>query len=352
MLPSAEVYFSNSNSTYKVSETLSFMKTFIIIAGISECYFDISDTASCETHVVKPAVKYTKLGITKSREWWRKVGERITTSWTPSRTRATAFVTNFTHYDLSARGVSGYLGLAQAALKTLIRSFGSSSSSAWADISSTGLSFASGIVAAIQPDVAKIPVEEGDYNRTGDFCDRTAWVLDGLFIAKASTKVNGPKPSAMDLMILDDEARTCDKNDMCYFFIIAQDINNISGHNWVGAKGLDKLTKYNITPLEFTKSAAWFQDQFSGYLPYPNSSALLHSLQSKESRPSLSYFVNVPVVDLDKSHATKSNETYSASNKKASSEETFLSALAHEVSTLKSWPYSKMSNERAQHRGA
>ena len=180
----------------------------------------------------------------------------------------------------------------------------------------------------------------------------TTWALDGLFIAKASTKVNGQKPSAMDLMILDDEARPCDKNDMCYFFIIAQDIKNISGHNWVGAKGLDKLTKYNITPLEFAKSAAWFQAQFSGYLTYPNSSALLHSLQSKKSRPSLSYFVNVPVVDLDKSHATKSNETYSASNKKAFSEETFLSALAHEVSTLKSWPYSKMSNERAQHRGA
>jgi hypothetical protein len=171
----------------------------------------------------------------------------------------------------------------------------------------------------------------------------TAWALDGLFIAKASTKVNGQKPSAMDLMILDDEARTCDKNDMCYFFIIAQDINNISGHNWVGAKGLDKLTNYNITLLEFAKSAAWFQDQFSGYLTYPNSSALLYSLQSKESRPSLSYFVNVPVVDLDKSHATMSNETYSASNKKASSEETFLSALAQEISTLKSWPYSKMS---------
>ena len=156
MLPSAEVYFSNSNSTNKLSETLSFMKTFNIIAGISECYFDVSDTASCETHVVKPAVKYIKLGIRKSREWWRKVGERITTSWTQSRTGATGFVTNFAHHDVSVRGVSGYLGLAQAALKTLIRSFGSSPSSAWADISSTGLSFASGIVAAIQPDVAKM----------------------------------------------------------------------------------------------------------------------------------------------------------------------------------------------------
>ena len=132
------------------------MKTFNVIAGISECYFDISDTASCETHVVKPAVKYIKLGITKSREWWRKIGERITTSWTQSRTRATAFVTTFTHYDFNTKGVSGYLSLAQTALKTLIRSVGSSSSTAWADISSTGLSFASGIVAATQPDIAKM----------------------------------------------------------------------------------------------------------------------------------------------------------------------------------------------------
>ena len=171
----------------------------------------------------------------------------------------------------------------------------------------------------------------------------TAWTLDGLFIAKASTRVNGEKPSEMDLTILDDEARTCDKNDMCYFFIIAQDINNLSGHKWVGAKGLDKLTEYNITSLEFAKSAAWFQDQFSGYLTYPNSSALLQSLQSKESRPSLSYFVNVPIVDFDKSNPTKSNATYSASKKKTSSEEVFLSALAHEVGTLKGWPYSKIS---------
>lgn len=383
ILSSAEVYFSNSNSTNKVSESLSFMKTFNIIAGISECYFDISDTASCETHVVKPAVKYIKLGITKSREWWRKIGERITTSWTQSRTRATAFVTTFTHYDISAKGVSGYLNLTQTALKTLIRSFGSSSSSAWADISSTGLSFASGIVAATQPDIAKMWVvllsigiiflntdpivrfktefkdidtikmalrnstdllKEATITGLATSAINTAWALDGLFIAKASSKVNGQKPSAMDLTILDNEARTCDKNDMCYFFIIAQDINNLSGHKWVGAKGLDKLTKYNITSLEFAKSAVWFQDQFGGYLTYPNSSALLQSLQSKESRPSLSYFVNVPVVDFDKSNATKSNETYSASNKNTSSEEAFLRALAHEVSSLKGWPYAKKSN--------
>jgi hypothetical protein len=173
----------------------------------------------------------------------------------------------------------------------------------------------------------------------------TAWVLDGLFIAKASNGVNGQMPSAMDLKILDEKARTCDRNGTCYFFIIAQDISKISDQRWMGAKGLGNLTRYNIPSLEFAKSAAWFQDQFGGYLTYPNSSALLRSLQTKESRPPLSYFVNVPVVDFDKSVVTKSNETYSGSTNNVSSEEAFLGALAQEVSTIKGWPYSEMSRQ-------
>jgi hypothetical protein len=131
------------------------MKNFDVIAGISECYFDVSDTAACEINVVKPAVKLIQLGITKSREWWGKIGEKLTNLWTHSVTRITAFVTTFTHYEFSANSIRESVVLFQKVLSLLVR-FIDSSSSAWTEISSTGLSFASGIIATTHLDIVEM----------------------------------------------------------------------------------------------------------------------------------------------------------------------------------------------------
>jgi hypothetical protein len=163
-----------------------------------------------------------------------------------------------------------------------------------------------------------------------------AWVLDDVFIAKISGDVNKEKAEDMNLSILGDNARTCDGNGTCYFFIVDQQISNLKDNKWVAAKGLDKLVNYNITLLEFAKSAEWYQDQFGGYLPELNSSQLLQSLQSNGTRPSLSYFVNMPLVDYDSLTTITSNETYTGAN---STEEVFLNVLAQGISSLKGWPY-------------
>lgn len=171
----------------------------------------------------------------------------------------------------------------------------------------------------------------------------TAWASDEVFIAKASKNIDDKKPADLDLSILGSDARTCDDKGTCYFFVLAQQISNLRSGKWEGANGLNETEKYNIKLLEFAQSAAWFQDQFGGYGAQPNASALLKSLQSNETRPTLSYFVNMPVVDYDSAKAIDSENTYFSSKEtKPSSEEAFLSVLAHEVSTLNGWPYAKM----------
>ncbi|KAJ5111980.1 hypothetical protein N7532_000025 [Penicillium argentinense] len=170
-----------------------------------------------------------------------------------------------------------------------------------------------------------------------------AWALDDVFIAKVSSNINDQKPSDMDLPILGDDARTCDNNGTCYFFVVAQEISHISKNKWVAAKGLDRVANYNMTLLDIAESAAWYQSQFGGYPSAPNSSALLESIQNDESRPSLSFFVNLPVVNYDSAKAVSSSDISTTSkDKKPTSEEEFLSTVAHEVSTLKDWPYAKM----------
>ncbi|KAJ5316485.1 hypothetical protein PENANT_c019G04582 [Penicillium antarcticum] len=233
----------------------------------------------------------------------------------------------------------------------------------WTEARGTAHTFASGLFVATQSDISRIfkdDFKDVDSIRTAlqnsaellkkatiiglaTSAINIAWELDSVFIVKVPNKVNGQEPSAMNLAILDKTARTCDKNGTCYFFIIAQNISNLSDQKWVGVRGLDKLSKYKITSLDFAQSATWFRDQFSGYITYPNSSAILKSLQGKKTRPFLGYFVNVPVLDFVKSSATNSNETYAATKKNASSEKIFLSALVHETNTVKGWPYYKIS---------
>lgn len=161
-----------------------------------------------------------------------------------------------------------------------------------------------------------------------------AWALENVYIAKASDKIDNQKPADMDLSILGDNARTCDDNGTCYFFIVAQNISNVSG-NWTATKGLDKIQEYNITLLELAQSATWFQKTFDGYSAQPNATALLQSLQANDTKPNLSYFVNLPVIDFD-------NVKY-ASSDKSSSEKIFLGELNREISSIKSWPYAKSS---------
>lgn len=157
--------------------------------------------------------------------------------------------------------------------------------------------------------------------------------MDNVFIAKASEKIDDQKPADMDLSLLSNKARTCDDEGTCYFFIVAQNISNITSKKWTGAKGIEKIEQYNISLLDIAQSAVWHQKQFKGYSAQPNATALLQSLQAKETKPDLSYFINLPVVDYDKAKNTGS--------KKDSSEKTFLTGLTKEISSIRGWPYAK-----------
>lgn len=163
-----------------------------------------------------------------------------------------------------------------------------------------------------------------------------AWAMDDVFIAKTSSDINDQKASDMKLSLLGDHARTCDKKGTCYFFVVAQNVSNIADKKWKAVKGLNKVEKYNITLLEFAKSADWFHHQFSG-VTYPNSSALLQSFKSNDTRPAFSYFVNLPVVEYESSKV--------GSSSKNSSEEAFLRGLSRQVSSIKGWPYSKKGSQ-------
>ncbi|KAJ5983980.1 hypothetical protein N7481_006079 [Penicillium waksmanii] len=323
--------------------------------GIMECYFDISSAASCEKNVLKPFAYYTRLGVYYSREWYKKIYNKYYVQVKQWKAKATSFVTDFTHHDLSCKKGCNYFALAKKALKSWKSVLsGSSSLLGGFDFSSAGLSFASGVVAATKSNVTEIfqkelsqpdNVKEALLNTAGLVKNASvagfyasainvAWALENVYVAKASDKINDQKPADMDLSILGDNARTCDDNETCYFFIVAQNISNISG-NWTATKGLDKIQEYRITLLELAQSATWFQKTFGGYSAQPNATALLQSLQANDTKPNLSYFVNLPVIDFD-------NVKY-ASSDKSSAEKTFLGELNREISSIKSWPYAKSS---------
>ncbi|KAJ5755773.1 hypothetical protein N7533_005316 [Penicillium manginii] len=343
---------STTNATEK-AEKESHIETAL---GIMECYFDISSPASCEKNVLKPFAYYTRLGVYYSREWYKKIYNKYFAQLKQWKTMATSFVTEFTHHDLSCKKGCNYFAFAKKALKSWKSVLsGSSSLLGGFNFSSAGLSFASGVVASTKLNVTEIIQKElnqpdnikealrsaaglvKDASISGFYASaiNVAWSLEKVFVAKASDEIDGKKPADMDLSILGDNARTCDNNGTCYFFIVAQNISNISG-NWTAAKGLEKIQEYNITLLELAQSATWFQKTFDGYSASPNATNLLRSLQANDTKPNLSYFVNLPVVDFDNVKATSSS--------KSSSEKTFLTDLTKEISSLKGWPYAKSAN--------
>ncbi|CAI7606935.1 unnamed protein product [Penicillium glandicola] len=343
----------SSSAVNESNTTVTLLKYLPTVAGIGDCVLDPSDATSCEAHVVTPLVKAVRSTIANFYAREKKIHATFYAKLVKLRSEAEAFVTNFTHYDVSNISVSNYFGLSNIAM-TLLNptSLTSSLYSAWLRVKTILLSYDAGLWSATASDVTAVfttadnfkvafhqgavLVKNAAISGLATSAINVAWVLDDVFIAKASDDVNKEKPADMDLSILGDDARTCDGNGTCYFFIVSQQISNLKDNKWVAAKGLDKLTNYNITLLEFAKSAEWYQDQFGGYLPELNSSQLLQSLQSNGTRPSLSYFVNMPLVDYDNLSAISSNETYTGAN---STEEIFLNVLAQGISNLKSWPY-------------
>lgn len=343
--------------------------------GIIECYYDISDGDSCEEKVVQPATYWAKVGIHYSRAWYKKIYNKYFPKMKEWKKEANYFLEEFSHKNLTSE--ADYFAVAKKFISQWKDIFsGSSSMLGGFDISSAGLSFASGVFTSVKPNVTEMLVSflliflntanvdsifsfkqefshpqsikaqniKDAFRNTFSLLKKASvtgfkasavnffWTLDDVFIAKASNEINGQKPADLDLSILEKNARTCDDQGTCYFFIVSQNASNIATGKWKGAKGISKIEQYNVTLLELAQSAAWFQKEFKGYAAQPNSSALLESVQSNQTRPSLSYFVNLPVVDLDNAKAAHS---------KNSSEVALLKTVTREISTLKGWPYPK-----------
>ena len=367
MLCSANETVDMSNSTQK-----EHTETAI---GIIECYYDISDGEDCEEKVVEPATYWTKVGIHYSRGWYKKIYNKYFPKMKKWKTEAQSFLEEFSHKNVTSE--ADYFKAAKKMMSQWKDVFsGSSSMLGGFDLRSAGLSFASGVYTSVKPHVTEMLVSflfivintanvnsihslkqefshphsikaqniKDAFRNTFSLLRKASitgfkasavnifWTLDDVFIAKASKKINGQKPADLDLSILDKNARTCDDEGTCYFFIVAQNASNIVSGKWKGAKGIHKIEQYNVTLLDLAQSATWFQKEFNGYAAQPNSSALLESVQTNQTRPSLSYFVNLPVVDLDNAKTAHS---------KNSSEVALLKTLTHEISTIKGWPYPK-----------
>ncbi|KAJ5111981.1 hypothetical protein N7532_000026 [Penicillium argentinense] len=128
------------------------MKHFNTVAGIVECYYDISSNASCEANVVQPATYWTRVGIKYSRDYYHKLGEKLEKYWKKPRAQATSFVIEFTHYKVNS---TNHVDVVQTAMKKLKHiSFDSSSSGM--NIGGFGLSFASGVAAAARPNITEM----------------------------------------------------------------------------------------------------------------------------------------------------------------------------------------------------
>lgn len=128
-----------------------------IALGIMECYFDISDAASCEKNVLKPFAYYTRLGVYYSRNWYKKIYNKYYVQLKQWKNKATSFASDFTQHDLSCKKGCNYFAFAKKALKSWKSVLsGSSSLLGRFDFSSAGLSFASGVVAATMSNVTEM----------------------------------------------------------------------------------------------------------------------------------------------------------------------------------------------------
>lgn len=151
--------FSANETSDMTNSSSNSTKGWNIALGYIECYFDISDEASCEKNVVKPIMGYVKLGINESRKFYKKHYVDYRNKVTQWRSSATEFVAEFTHHDISCSKGCNYFSLAQKAMKKLkSMTFNASTSLAGINISSAGLSFVSGIVSATKSDVTRMLV--------------------------------------------------------------------------------------------------------------------------------------------------------------------------------------------------
>lgn len=151
--------FSVNETTDETSKTPEKKEHLDFAVDIVECYFDISDPASCEKKVLKPFAYYTRQGLIYSREYYKKIYNKYFAQIKKWKTQATSLASDFTHQDFTCDKGCNYFSMAKKVLHNWKSIFsGPSSMLGGFDISSAGLSFASGVVAATKSNVTEMLV--------------------------------------------------------------------------------------------------------------------------------------------------------------------------------------------------
>lgn len=135
-----------------------------------------------------------------------------------------------------------------------------------------------------------------------------AWIMEEVFIVKATKSVNNVAPGDFDMAGLDN-TRACVENT-CYFVIKSQLISNLGpwGH-WDKVRGIDKLGEYNTNLTAIAQAADWFQSKFGAYLKIPTVESTQGSIQDGDTPP-YNMWVNLPVVDYDNAPGISDMQIY------------------------------------------
>lgn len=176
-----------------------------------------------------------------------------------------------------------------------------------------------------------------------------AWRIDKTFIVKAKD-IRGKPATELELGHLDDEARVCDKDGTCYFFVISQNLRNTNrekDRKWSNTKGLDKLEDYGIDKLKLAKDAEWYQENSDGCPPDAKKLVDLWKTPDEDEETSR-YFVNLPVIDYENTKTiTNAEMKWPYQERDFGPEGRFLVNVCYYVDSKKNknWPksYGKMS---------
>lgn len=116
---------------------------------------------------------------------------------------------------------------------------------------------------------------------------------------------------------------------------------------WSNTKDLDKMGNYQIDKLQFAKDAEWFQKNSDESAPDPKELAELWKNPDWDGK-SYKYFVNLPVIDYEKTTTiTDAQMKWPFKARGMSPEARFLMNVGYYVDSgkFKNWPksYNKMS---------
>ncbi|OQE27617.1 hypothetical protein PENSTE_c004G01781 [Penicillium steckii] len=194
----------------------------------------------------------------------------------------------------------------------------------------------------------KIADEKSD-NKMASAVINQAWRIDKTFIVRAEN-IRGKPATELKLGHLDDEARVCDKDGTCYFFVISQNLRNTNrskGRKWSNTKGLDKLEDYGIDKLKLAKDAEWYQKNSNG--GPPDAKKLVDLWKTPDGDEVASrYFLNLPVIDYENTKTiTNAEMKWPYQERYFGPEGRFLVNVCYYVDSKKNknWPksYGKMS---------